>query len=128
MIWTVLLELVLGLVASFVGLMAGMIGIGLFGDGNYVLMAVFVVIPLGVLTLVQALLYSFWRPRSRRPLRWSLGVALAGALLLFVGISFMGTINEDWVALASLLALVLPAPLLQGLISGGIARVRKKAA
>lgn len=128
MIWSVLLELVLGLVASFIGLMAGMISIGVLGDGDYALLAVIVVIPLGVLTLLLALLNAFWRPRFQRPLRWSLGVGLVGGVLLFIGLSFMGTINDDWMALASLLALVLPAPLLQGLISGGIASRKRRAA
>lgn len=128
MIWSVLLELGLGLVAGFVGLMAGIIGIGLAGAGNYTLLAVFVVIPLGVLTLVQALLYALRRPRSKRPFRWSMMVALVGGLILYAGLSFLGTIDQDWAALGYLLALVFPAPLLQGLISGGIASRRRRAA
>lgn len=126
MIWSVLLELLLGLAASFVGLMGGLIGILVFGDGNYALLAVLVLIPLGVLTLLQALLYALLRPRAKRPLIWSFGVGLGGGVLLFAGLSFTGTINDDWMALGSLLALVLPAPLLQGLLSGGIAAIRRR--
>ncbi|HLO04634.1 MAG TPA: hypothetical protein VK191_16130 [Symbiobacteriaceae bacterium] len=126
MIWSVLLELLLGLGAAFIGLMGSIIGIGLLGDGNYTLMAIFVVIPLGVVTLVLALLYALRRPRSQRPLTWSLVAALLGAILLFGGLSFLGTINDEWDALLYLLALTLPAPLLQGLLSGGIAAIRRR--
>lgn len=120
MIWPLVRELALALAAIIIGLFGGIIGIGALGDGNYALLAVIVILPLGALGLVLGCLYALRRPASH-PLRWSMLAALIGGLVLYVALTFTGTIRQDWAALMYLLVLVLPSPLLQGLASGAIA-------
>jgi hypothetical protein len=121
MIWALVRELALALLAIAVCIVAGTIGIGVLGDGAYALLAVIVVLPLGALGLVLACLYVLRRP-AVRPLRWSLLAGLIGGLGVYLALALTGSIRTSWVALWYLSLLVLPAPLLQGLVSGAIAR------
>jgi hypothetical protein len=121
MIWALVRELALALLAIAVCIVGATIGIGVLGDGAYALLAVIVVLPLGALGLVLACLYVLRRPAAR-PLRWSLLAGLIGGLGVYLALALTGSIRTSWAALWYLSLLVLPAPLLQGLVSGAIAR------